>query len=422
MWPNILYLIGPFLFASLLIGIGFRPRRPKIIFAQRNRTFVKMFFVFQIAFVGLPLWLYISSSMYREQFQDYGLWGAFIILALTIYGVFHVLLFSQPYRKKTKVVGGEEFVRQYTRCQADGELEKTTLGWIPDLIVDGKRYNLVDYGRNLENDGTLLPTLAFDKSGKVVRDPVLMNKLIQCFYLADGVVMGGGSTGQRLNGYDNVRQLVKQLTDGLHKVDELVAPLNAESNSELSTNIALFKRGLKISLEFSMLVLQDWQIEAQWEYDRGNASIKEVAYEELLELALQLKAIEYARDHEKEIRQCWVARRKLIPPMEQYAGTPRQEKELRSFFEVIDISYDALADLKNWPKKGPIIKYEKMNAEQELVWRERLEWVERVDGWIAEGFSGVELERKKLNWQIEQEGLVLPEEAQKRLRKKGVLQ
>ena len=416
-----MWALGIALFATLLIGIGFRPRKPKIIFAQRNRIFLRIFFVFSIVTIGIPLWIYVVS-VFSQQLLDYLGVGILLLLAITIYTELHVLFFSQPYRQKTKVVGGEEFVRQYTRYQDDGEFEKTTLGWIPDLVVDGERYNLVDYGRNLENDGTLLPTLAFDKNGMVVRDPVLMNKLIQCFYLADGVVMGGGSTGQRLNGYDNVRQLVKQLTDGLHKVDELVAHLNAAPNSELATNISLFKRGLEIFLEFSMLVLQDWQIEAQWEYDRGNASIKEVAYEELLELAMQLKAIEYARDHEKEIRQCWVARRKLIPPMEQYAGTPRQEKELRSFFEVIDISYDALADLKNWPKKGPIIKYEKMNAEQELLWRERLEWVERVEGWIAEGFTGVELERKKLNWQIEQEGLVLPEEAQKRLRKKGVLE
>lgn len=411
------------LFGTLLMWLGFRPRKPKLIYAQRNRTFLRMFFAFSIITIGAPLWLY-AGTVFPEQLLDHIGLGAFIIGVLSIIAMLYVLVFSQPTNRwKPRSEGLEEIADQYGRYIEEVDKrqpEVMGLYWAPDFIVDGKRYNMISYGLNL--DGSPLPMLAFDEEGKVITDRALMNKIVRCLYMANGIVQGLEGVNDRVGNYDNVRKAVKQIERGLRIYESLVAPLNASPGSDLAKNIAEVKHGLEMALEYSKLVLHDWHNEAQWEHDHNGTKIEEIVYDDMLALAAQLKAIEYMRDHEKEIGAAWLARRHLINPMKEYRGKPKQAAELETLFGVIDVYFHALPDLKNWPKKGPIIKYQEMSEEEERLWRERLEWVDRVDGWIAEGFSGVELERKKLNWQIEQEGLILPEEAKKRLHKKGILE
>ncbi len=442
---DFLMMFGLALFATSLFWIGFRPwRRPHIIFAPQNRRMSKIFLGFALATVGMPMWIYFGGVLFHDRLFKYFSLVLFVILfgsiIATVWAMLSIFVF--PYRRAPRVPGGGAFARWYARYQEDGELERLQFGWVPDLVVDGVRYNVVGYeGQDAPDDGLLYPMLAFDKQGRVVRDRETMDKLARCIFLAQGVVLGRGHTAERMEGYRSVRRLVKQLEQGLAKYDELVVRLKALADADepppalteadykkrpvperILENIERAHRGLEINLEFSRLVLQDWETEARWEREKGYDRIREIRYEDLLALAGQLKAIEYAREHAKVLEECWLAYRYLLNPIrKQYTGTKAQQKKLLDLLQVLQVSFRSLKDLKQWPKKGPIIKYRAMKEEEVARWQARLGWYDRVEGWRAEGYEGLALEQKKLQWQIEQEGLVLPEEAKKRLRKKGVL-
>ena len=443
---NSLMMLGILLLPVALWGLGLRPwRRPSLIFAPHNRKMRKLFFAIVLLSDGPLVWGYISAIPLRTYLHKYGYQGmaisALLGLVLFIWAMLSIFVF--PYQRAPRVPGGAAFARRYARYQEDGELERLQFGWVPDLVVDGVRYNVVGYeGKDTQDDDLLYPMLAFDKQGRVVRDRETMDKLARCIFLAQGVVLGRGHTAERMEGYHTVRRLVKQLEQGLAQFDDLVAPLKAlaDANEPQPTlteadyktrpvperileNIERARRGLEINLEFSRLVLQDWETEARWEREKGYDRIKEIRYEELLQLAGQLKAIEYARDHAEVLKQCWLAYRYLLNPIrKRYTGSKAQQKQLLDLLHVLEVAKHALdEDIKNWPQKGPIIKYRAMKEEEVARWQARLAWYDRVEGWRAEGYEGLALEPKKLQWQIENEGLQLTAEGRRKLKKKGVL-
>lgn len=443
---DFLMMFGLALFATSLVWLGFRPwRRPHIIFAPQNRKMSKIFLGFALATVGMPMWIYFGGVLFHDQLFKYFSLGLYVILFGSIAAIIWAMLsiFVFPYQRAPRVPGGATFARRYARYQEDGELERLQFGWVPDLMVDGIRYNVVGYeGKDEQDDGLLYPMLAFDKQGRVVRDRETMDKLARCIFLAQGVVLGRGHTAERMEGYHTVRRLVKQLKQGLAQFNDLVAPLKALADANepqpalteadykkrpvperILENIERARRGLEINLEFSRLVLQDWETEARWEREKGYDRIKEIRYEELLQLAGQLKAIEYAREHAKVLKQCWLAYRYLLNPIrKQYTGSKAQQKQLLDLLHVLEVAKHALdEDIKNWPQKGPIIKYRAMKEEEVARWQARLAWYDQVEGWRAEGYEGLALERKKLQRQIENEGLQLTAEGRKKLKKKGVL-
>lgn len=362
------YILLPALLGTLIIWIGFRPRRPWAIHAHMNRIFLKMFFVIEISVAGIPLWAYISGVLFHEQLFKYSGVGFYTLVLLSISGTIYILYWGLRFsRKKNGIAVVDAAIERYRRPDeiVDG-------AWLPELIVNGKAYSLVYYRAKQEKDSGFI---GLDQEGQVVRDETLIRKLGQCYRLATAMAYPP-LINKRTSSYLDTEKMLKLLDRSLKKYDVLTQPLIQQA----STQIQQLKDGLLATREYASALCKAWYLEAEWGQKHGNANLRQVRYEDVLELASQMDAYQLMTEKNQIILKGVDAAQALSQIIaERPDKFSAKFKELGALLTLL-INFKKSAQIaQKASQTNPIIQYLPLNEVDLRGWRNRLEWVDKVD-------------------------------------------
>jgi|GEM_PF-2451441 len=384
--------VGVFLVVTIMLLFGFRPRNPWVIHAHMNKMFMKTFLAIELmlSFMLLPnSWVNILESVIA--------WlGGFLPFLTVVPGILlmvYFLYWSQPFsRKKTGVKAVDEAVERYKR---PGERAVGIIGgWSPDLVVGGKAHKMFVYAPKSANTDT--GSLALDLEGKAVTDPATVQKVAQCLALA-GQFANPENINARTANYTTGAKSLKALDPLMEKYDGITAPLREIGGKDLPTNLENVRAAMQYLRRDFVTTMEYLEYEAAFGNRQGNTQIRSVRHEDVVEMnrawreknQWQLEALKDAQAGVKSAKE-------LLQLMKKKGGSIGQTEALKQLLEMV-VSYEEnLHYVEEWKTVGSVRdRYIGLDEKQVESWHSRLECVKQVDGWIAQGLSGDELEKMK---------------------------
>lgn len=133
--------IGIFEPVTIMLLLGFPPRKPYVIHAHMNKMFMKVFVSIDLglALVFLPakagLEFNVSSGMVQKCLSNTGIHIRYTLIMV------YVLYWSHPFsHNRTEVKAVDEAVERYKKPK-EGIVDL----WVPALVVNGERYRNAYY-------------------------------------------------------------------------------------------------------------------------------------------------------------------------------------------------------------------------------------------------------------------------------------
>lgn len=372
------------LFVVSVSAIFFRPRKPHVIYAHLNSMLRRTFWIVNGAALIL-LWSAFGEAALKLHIPD---WLSFVwlISVTTIMGlaIAYFLYWSHPYsRKRSGIAAVDAAIARYRKPG-----EKIDGQWIPDMVIDEKRYRAVVY----LTDGRWNALLGFELDGTLVRDETLTNKIVQCVRFAENI-MHADRINWRADGYKDTRKAIRLGEKALQQWSRLFRGLPAEYAGE----VEWLRRGLEMWLEFAEGVCRYWYLEAEYGMRHGNTKMKEVRYEDVERLNEEVNV--YRREQERLMNGEWQPVFQAAHSLNNllYRQTQLHTAERKALIDMMllfqgDVSY----------KEKKMFPYMPMTADDRRAWLSRLAWVDLVDSWVAQGYEGKALEAKKREYLAEQ--------------------
>jgi len=384
-------LLGVFLFCTILLLIGFRPRKPRVVHAHMNNIFFKVFISVELALgsgLGWMGWSAIDRSLRKVGFV-----GLLISILPGILMMIYFLYWSQPFsRKKTGVRAVDEAVEQYRK---PGERAVGIIGgWSPDLVVGGKAYKMFVYAPEDANIDT--GSLALDLEGKAVTDPAIVKKVAQCLALA-GQFANPENINARTSNYTIGARSLKALDPLMEKYDSITAPLREIVGKDLPKHLEKVRAAMHYLRRDFVMTMEYLEYEAAYGNRQGNTQIRSVRHEDVVEMNQtwrgknhwQLDAVEQAQAGVQSAKE-------LLRLMKRKDGVVGEVSGLKEILGMVTSYEENLHSVEGWKAAGGVQdRYTGLDEKQLESWRSRLEWVKQVDGWIAQGLSGDGLEKMK---------------------------
>lgn len=378
------------LFVLALLNVGLYPRKPRVIYAYLNSMLgiVKWAMsVYSIVIAGAIAWIATKKIMVSDE-----LLFASSLISIGIFGIYlaYAAYWSLPYsRKRSGIAAVDAAIARYRKPG-----EKIEGQWIPDMIIDGKRYRAVIY-----LTGGLNAPLGFELDGGVVRDETLTNTIVQCLKFALNI-MYPERINWRTDAYKDLQKAIRLGKKALQQWSRLFGGFP----SEHAVEIERLRRGLEMWLEFAEGLCRYWYLEAEYGMRHGNVKMKEVRYEDVERLNAEVDV--YRREQERYINGEWepvfrAARRLANLLYEQPKLRTGERKALIDL--MLEFQYaDVFEEARYFGKEKKLVPYLPMTAREMHAWRSRLEWVDLVDSWVAQGYEGKALEAKKREYLAEQ--------------------
>ena len=383
---NFFELFGLALLMTMIVSLGFRSRKPKEIFYHRNRQFQRMFWVFEFFIVGLVTLIYLYFEIDSPMDRLFGI-SVTALVILTIVSAIYVLLTREAsWRHST----GIEVIDERRELYVKGPEEIIGGGWLPALVLDGKPYQIVRYGFS---NGLL----TFNHDGEIVRDQEVMDKLMRILRLALSAL--DPDEGEiRAESYISTQKLLEGLNAVLPVYDQMIEPFEAPQDSALAKELEGLRLGFEILQTYATYLLDDWMLEAHWGHEKGWPKIKEVSYEEMLDTDNSMRAVPYIADHAKEMRRAIDAIGPVRKALRSYKGDSQMKAGIEGLLDAMHMADKEIKFIEKNPIEYVKQKYRPMQKSELKMWKDRLEWVERVDRWIAHGITGKDLEAQKNKW------------------------
>lgn len=384
---EVLGRIGMTIVAAILLWWQTRPRKPKSVYAHFNRALCwGLYFPLIIVLVLINVLDLIRFFLPQIDLPP------FIVISSILLGVIgwvvYALYWSHPYsRKRTGVVAVDAAVERYKKPveRIRGMVEG---GWCPDLVLGEKVYKLLTYKRGY-NDYDIL---VLDLNGQVVRDYETAKQVVRLWRLAceesDVYHMN-----VRMYRYQKLHQgLIVQLPrQFLNRAEELIGyGANEQERKDIETLLEF----MQAARESARALLNFLENEAAVHERYGRLPVAERICWEDLEALERLWQIRLRKDD--ELRAFASEARRAVKRLREKASMPKRLAYVVRTAEIL------LEELK---LELPVQAYSGFSEEEAARWRSRLGWVDIVDGWVREGYTGKALEEKKRAYLAEQERL-----------------
>lgn len=358
-------LLGVFLFGSAILLIGFRPRKPWIIHAYMNKMFMKVFLVVDLGIGTALWWLGISADLGINVNASFII-SLFIVGLMCLFMVY-ALYWGLPFSRKQKGVAAvDAAIARYKKQE-----EEVAGAWQPDLVVDGKTYSIATYHIQRKETGIL----GLDMQGKAVRDLALMNKIAACSRLAQEVA-NPEQINARTKSYTDTQKMLELLDKGLAGFDRSVAVLGEKEAKRIQT----LKQTLLLIREYSQALCEMWYLEAEWGSKHGNAHLKEVCFEDVLDLNGKMKAFALITAQAELLREGIGAARSLLKLIQKEPVIHSKSPDLKPLMELIS-GFEKTAQMVETAKENgaQYLKYMGLSEQDQENWQSRLAWVDKVD-------------------------------------------
>jgi hypothetical protein len=336
-----------------------------------NKMFMKVFFVVNLGIGTALWWLGISADLGINVNASFII-SLFIVGLMCLFMVY-VLYWGLPFSRKQKGVAAvDAAIVRYKKQE-----EEVAGAWEPDLIIDHKAYSLVSY-QNRQMEAGLL---AFDAQGNVVRDLNLMHKINRCSQLAIYTARPD-MINQRTSGYMDTQKAINLLNASLKKYQYLVKPIIERNNTAEIEHTENVKKALLIIQRYFPAVCEGWYVEAEWGNQHGNAHLKQVQYEDVLDLSNKIIAkIEFMTQEVGPLNagiQSVLVLQKLI---QKHPEIDRQSPDLKHLLDLVLTAKETVESIEEGMESGEGIpsRYKSLNEEQIKLWQSRLAWADKVD-------------------------------------------
>jgi hypothetical protein len=373
-WSGIVLVL---LFLAVILGLGFRPRRPWVIHAHMNKMFMKIFFAAMLMCSSVVLSIKTALDL------DLGRW---IALTMSILGVLVGILlmvyffyWSQPFsRKRTGVKAVDNAMERYKRPG-----EQVEGAWAPPMELDGKRYwNIYYTGQNKKQ------WLLIDEQGQVLRDEARAHTLRDMLRL---VYQIGHPEyiNNRTSAYMSSQKGITGLKMLLGQYEQLSLPVREHNGGKYADEIETVKRAAEVSQRFQEGMCKYWLYEAEWGNKRGGTKLKELRYADWQELigVLHQNTL-WLREEIETLEQGALAAKKVRQLTKKQPEIAKRSPSLQYLLDAVITQYEGLKDAFEDLRQGRVQGYERGLDDELEGWRSRLEWAHQVDGWIADGYTG----------------------------------
>jgi hypothetical protein len=377
--------LGIYLFATLVLLLGFHPRTPFLIHSYTNKMFTKVFLVVDSMIGGFAILLAVGVKVDMSD----RIFGLLLILVLLIGGIslYFVLTWSQSFSKKK--MGIEAVDRAIELHKKPNERAIGIMGgWCPDLVVDGESYKTVVYA--LKNKNKVVGTLAFNLQGKVVRTALLMDK-IQCCYSFAQEYVNPDCINRRASQYNGAVKARKSWENMLSNYKRMLSQLQEKSKTDLYEHAVKLQRTFEIYHRYNETLMDVWMNEARWGKEHGNTKLKVVEFEEVEKMEIYWKGkMAWWLDEYKDFLEGLDSAKVLLKAMkkEPILLIPG----IRVFIAQVLKFQDTQEMFEAWEKAGEVrYKYSGLNQEVQRVWMSRMDWVMQIERWLSEGVSEDEI-------------------------------
>ncbi len=390
-----------------------RPRKPKAVYAHFNKAvFNGVFLSISGSLLVMYLWAVLAIGLGLIPNTDFSEnISIILVISLGLLNTIYSFYWSQPYsRKRVGVVAVDAAVERYKK---PGERAVGILGgWCPDLIVGGKAYKYITYAP--ENGNAPNRVLVFDLQGEVVRDEQLFEKVSLCFSLAAEFV-NPELINERTRIYKNSADACKAWVKMMRNYDRFEREWDASAGDK-----AALRKMLELGQRLSRTMMEYFEYEAGWGTERGNTHLKSVRYEEVLEVnQVWREKFGWVLSELGVFEQGIKTANKLLKAYDEVAGKSPKSREVLVLLRALLPRYKGLAkEWREWQEAGRVSDRYKVLEEEKTLWREGLAWVDVVDGWVREGYTGKALEEKKRAYLAEQERLERERKREERRRKR----
>lgn len=377
------------LFALALMGVFFRPRTPKVIYSHLNsmlRRVMWLMSTFTITFV----WGVVGIAVLKVNVADWvigmGIFAMSIVMGVTLT---YLIYWSLPYsRKRSGIAAVDAAIERYRK---PGEIVQSQ--WMPDMIVDEERYRVAAYFKDPHSDPVVL---GFTHDGQVVREEMVMDKVLRCMKLA-GKIMHPQSINERANGYKETQKALRLGHRALQKWQTLFDKFDVQYVSD----VEWLRRGLEMWMEYGEGVCRYWYLEAEYGMQHGNTRMREVRYEDVERLNRQVDVFQRVVERVDEWQAVWRAARRLNDLF--YRQPLLRTAERKALVDMMLLFQDGMRPALLLREENVLlVPYIGMTNEIRKNWQERLAWVDLVDSWVAQGYTGKALEAKKREYLLEQ--------------------
>lgn len=364
-------ILGPFMLGTILLLIGFRPRKPWVIHAHMNKMFLKVFLSIELAigamFVTMEIlfWLQISLG---TTLPSWVIGGLPLLAALPgILMMVYVLYWSQPFsHNRTGVKAVDEAVERYKKPK-EGIVDL----WVPALVVNGERYRNTYYLSRKKREWIVV-----NEQGKVLRDEQTAHTVRNMLRIALQIAHPE-HVNYRTNAYVSSQKGTSTMRTLLAQYDTLMAPVREAGGKRYEDEIEAVKRAAEVGVRFQEGMCAYWLAEARWGNQRGGTKLKELTYEDWRTLIERLhKETLFLRD-EIETLKTGAAKAEAIRTLMQKKGI---SDTLNGVLTAVIGQHTELSEAYAGLRAGLVIGYERGMDEEELTaWQSRLEWVDKVD-------------------------------------------
>lgn len=373
-----------FLLSIVLLWFPFRPRKPKAVYARLNQMFMDAY----IAMSGFLLFV-LFYVVFDADFIPPTLVAISLLTLMALYLVYR-WYWSQPFaRKKTGIAAVDEAVQRY-RKPGEG-FAGVGGGWSPDIIVEGKVYKVFAYGGVLEST-----QVAFDLQGNVERDATRMDKIHATMALALRFLNPYAHI-EVMQFYKNAQKAQRAWKTIKQKFNAWAAPLMAQDN-QLEPVLERVRSSFETITQMNKSLMDFFVQEGEWGLRHGNTRLEQVRYEDVMTInVLWREKMGWLADRADEVENSLDAGKTLLSAIKQVPDeTRRKVRELEVLLsEVLPRLETLLGAWKDWKGRGVQDYYRGMESDERERWRARLAWVDLVDSWVAQGYTGEALEAKK---------------------------
>lgn len=382
------------LFVVSFLGVMLRPRKPKVIYSHLNTMLRHLYWIVSGAALVL-LWSAFGKAALDLDIPD---WLAFIlflgVMALMGLSVAYFLYWSLPYsRKRSGIAAVDAAIERYRKPG-----EQVGGAWVAPVVIEGKRYYSVTY-RQFVNHQAIDENLGFGEDGVVVRNEELMDKIAQGWRLAWNV-----SNPEQIN----VRtESYKMLGTLLRLLEKKVFPRWGMWSQAIGPayvkDMETIRRALEKQVIHAKLGRERYYREAEWGMRHGNTKLREVPYEEVVALNEQDRIFQFLVENLDVLDRGVEAALRLSKVLRTDERLRKKVKELEYVLEALLNTSQRIRDVKAYLARGEVERaYHGMTPEDKQGWLSRLAWVDLVDSWVAQGYTGEALEAKKREYLLEQ--------------------
>ena len=326
---------------------------------------MKTFLIVSLGLGSMLLWTFFSINRGIE--SAVSLIIVFLIVGLMCLFMVYVLYWGLPFSRKQKGVAAvDAAIARYKKQE-----EEVAGAWQPDLVVDGNAYSIATYHIQRKETGIL----GLDMQGKAVRDLALMNKIAACSRLAQEVA-NPEQINARTKSYTDTQKMLELLDKGLAGFDRSVAVLGEKEAKRIQT----LKQTLLLIREYSQALCEMWYLEAEWGSKHGNAHLKEVRFEDVLDLNGKMKAFALITDQAELLREGIGAARSLLKLIQKEPVIHSKSPDLKPLMELIS-GFEKTAQMVETAKENgaQYLKYMGLSEQDQENWQSRLAWVDKVD-------------------------------------------